>query len=324
MNNLSRHFPIELIFVFTALLSPFALAQDTSSPAPLRISDIPPATQLGTGTPPDGAPGNGRYSPPIPADSSLPTLWLIGDSTVRNGTLGNNGPTGQWGWGAALPAFFDLSKINVVNRAFGGTSSRSFYTGFFWKYLQPQIKKGDFVIMQFGANDNGGAKGKGALNGIGDDTQMNGPETVHSFGWYLKQFVAETRAQGATPIICSLTPRKRWSADGTQFIRDNGTHAAWAQQIATATNTPFIPLYDLIATQYEKLGMAKVDTLYVPSPKEKLHTGWDGAVINAECVISGLKALPADPLADYLSSRADAIAPANAAAPASSPGGSAQ
>jgi lysophospholipase L1-like esterase len=246
----------------------------------------------------------------MPADPNLPTLWLIGDSTVRNGTLGDNGPTGQWGWGAPLTGYFDLTKINVVNRAFGGTSSRTFYNGFFWKDLKPRIKKGDFVIMQFGANDNGGAKGKGALSGVGDETEMNNDETVHSFGWYLKQFVAEARAQNATPIICSLTPRKRWSSDGKQFVRDNGTHAAWAEQVAKETQTPFVPLYDIIATKYEQLGSEKVDTLYVPSPKERLHTGWGGAIVNAECVISGLKALPDDPLASSLSARAAAIAPA--------------
>jgi len=306
MKIIPRNFLFTLVLGIVAIS---AVAQDATDTAPLQVRDVVRSTQMGSGPAPAGAPGNGRYSPPMPADSSLPTLWLIGDSTVRNGTMGDNGPTGQWGWGAPLPAYFNLSKINVVNRAFGGTSSRSFYSGFFWKSLQPVIKKGDFVIMQFGANDNGGAKGKGALSGIGDDTQMNGTETVHSFGWYLKQFVAETRAQGATPIICSLTPRKRWGPDG-KFVRDNGTHAAWAEQVAKETNTPFIPLYDLIAAKYDQLGMAKVDTLYVPSPKEKLHTGWDGAVINAGCVISGLKALPADPLADFLSSRASEIAPA--------------
>ena len=96
----------------------------------------------------------------------------------------------------------------------------------------------------------------------------------------------------------------QWSADGKQFKRDNRTHAAWAQQVAQATDTPFIPLYDLIATQCEQLGRDKVDTLYVPSPKEKLHTGWDGAVLNAGCVIAGLKALPDDPLEKYFSARA--------------------
>ncbi len=281
-----------------------ASAQDTANPAPLAISDVLRATQIGSGPVPAGAPGNGRYVPPVPADTNLPTLWLIGDSTVRNGTLGDNGPTGQWGWGAPITAYFDLKKINVVNRAFGGTSSRTFYRDFFWNNLRPQIKPGDFVLLQFGANDNGGAKGKGALSGIGDNTETNKAETVHTFGWYLKQFVAETRAQHATPIICSLTPRKAWSADGKQFKRDNRTHAAWAQQVAQATDTPFIPLYDLIATQYEQLGRDKVDTLYVPSPTEKLHPGWDGAVINAGCVIAGLKALPNNPLGKYFSARA--------------------
>jgi hypothetical protein len=59
-----------------------------------------------------------------------------------------------------------------------------------------------------------------------------------------------------------------------------------------------------------------VDTLYVPSPTEKLHTGWEGAVLNAECVVSGLKALPRDPLAKFLSPRAGAIAPARVLATA--------
>lgn len=299
-----------VVAAFAANLLFSAVVNGEPVAAPIQISDVPRETQIGSGSAPAGAPGNGRYTPPLPANPSLPTLWLIGDSTVRNGTTGDNGPTGQWGWGAPLSAYFDPKKINLVNRAFGGTSSRTFYNGFFWKDLQPRIKKGDVVILQFGANDNGGAKGKGGLGGIGEETQMNGEETVHSFGWYLKQFVSETRAQGGTPIICSLTPRKGWSADGKQFKRDNGKHAAWAEQIAKETNTPFIPLHDLIATSYEKLGPEKVDTLYVPSPKENLHTGWDGAVVNAGCVISGLKALPGDPLAKFFSSRGNGISQA--------------
>jgi lysophospholipase L1-like esterase len=275
--------------------------------AAIQISDVPRGTQIGSAPAPAGAPGNGRYSPPLPANPSLPTLWLIGDSTVRNGTTGDNGPAGQWGWGAPLAAYFDLQKINVVNRAFGGTSSRTFYNGFFWKDLKPRLKKGDFVIIQFGANDNGGAKGKGGLGGIGEETQMNNDETVHTFGWYLKQFVAETRAQGATPILCSLTPRKGWSADGKQFNRVAGGHAAWAEQVAGETKTPIIPLNEIISKKYDELGAEKVDALYVPSPKEKLHTGWEGAVVNARCVIAGLKGIPNNPLARFLSPRAAAI-----------------
>lgn len=313
MNSRNCHFRSTFAGAIAAILAQFASAGDVAKIAPIQISDVPRATQMGEGPAPEGAPGDGRYTPPLPANPALPTLWLIGDSTVRNGTGGDNGPTGQWGWGAPITAFFDLSKINVVNRAFGGTSSRTFHNGYFWKDLKPRIRKGDIVLIQFGANDNGGAKGKGGLGGIGDETQMNGDEIVHSFGWYLKQFVSETRAQGATPIICSLTPRKGWSDDGKRFQHDSVKHAVWAEQVATETKTPFVALNEIICTEYEKLGPERVDSLYVPSPAEKLHTGWEGAVVNAACVISGLKALPGDALSKFLSTRAGSVVPAHGA-----------
>src|ERR1035438_9945845 len=62
---------------------------DNTPLAPIQISDVPRNTQMGNPPAPDGAPGNGRYFPPTPANSALPILWLIGDSTVRNGTLGD-------------------------------------------------------------------------------------------------------------------------------------------------------------------------------------------------------------------------------------------
>ena len=215
---------------------------------PVQLSDVPRGTQMGEPPAPPGAPGGGRYFPPLPANPALPTLWLIGDSTVRNGTLGDGSNMNQWGWGAPITAFFDPEKINVVNRAFGGTSSRSFYTGFFWTNLRPLIKKGDLVMLQFGANDNRGARGLGALNGTGPETETvtrgGKPEIVHTFGWYLQQYVNEIREQGATPIICSLTPRKNWTSAG-YFRRDNTTHAVWAAEIAKTNGVPFVDLYEL-------------------------------------------------------------------------------
>ena len=280
----------------------------------LEISDVPRHTQMGSFPAPEGSPGNGRYSPPLPANPMLPTLWLIGDSTVRNGTLGDGPITAQWGWGAPIVPYFDADKINVVNRAFGGTSSRTFYTGFFWQNLRPLIKKGDFVLIQFGANDNGGSNGKGALKGIGDETEIvvknERTETVHTFGWYLRQIVKETREQGGTPILCSLTPRKKWSSDG-HFQRDNTTHAAWASAVAKETSTLFVDLYEIIALKFESFGSEKVDSLYVPSPTERLHSGWEGAIVNAECVVAGLKGLKGHPLNAFLSAHAKPIAPAS-------------
>ena len=65
-----------------------AAAKYVSPSDSIQISDVPLNTQMGSPPAPDGAPGNGRYFPPTPAHPTLPTLWIIGDSTVRNGTLG--------------------------------------------------------------------------------------------------------------------------------------------------------------------------------------------------------------------------------------------
>src|SRR5437879_5404859 len=58
------------------------------------------------------------------------TLWLIGDSTVRNGS--GTGSNGQWGWGDKLTPFFDPAKLSVVNKALGGRSSRTYITEGHW------------------------------------------------------------------------------------------------------------------------------------------------------------------------------------------------
>src|SRR5690349_3876871 len=79
-----------------------------------------------------------RPSGQQPANPSLPTLWLVGDSTVRNGS--GNGGNGQWGWGDRVAKFFDTSKINVVNRARGGRSSRSFITEGLWDQVLADAK----------------------------------------------------------------------------------------------------------------------------------------------------------------------------------------
>jgi hypothetical protein len=152
------------------------------------------------------------------------------------------------------------------------------------------------------------------LPGTGDDTGTgrNG-QTIHSFGWYLKQYVQEGRDKGATVIIASLTPHKSWSADG--HLKRDTTHAVWSGQVAKETGAPFIALNELIARRYDALGAEKVSPLYVPTPTENLHTGWDGAVVNAECVVAGLKAMKDDPLAGYFSARGDAVAAVDVSQP---------
>src|SRR5438552_10270600 len=92
--------------------------------------------------------------PPTPSPAAgRPTLFLIGDSTVRNGR--GDGSNGQWGWGEPIIDYFDAARINVVNRAVGGLSSRTYLTLGHWSRVMAMLKPGDFVMMQFGHNDNG-------------------------------------------------------------------------------------------------------------------------------------------------------------------------
>ena len=84
------------------------------------------------------------------ADSPLPTLYIIGDSTVKNHT------TGLEGWGDPIARYFDPAIIRVENDALGGRSSRTYLTEGVWQKVLDKIKAGDFVLMQFGHNDGGG------------------------------------------------------------------------------------------------------------------------------------------------------------------------
>jgi lysophospholipase L1-like esterase len=239
-----------------------------------------------------------------PANPKLPTLWIIGDSTVRNGD--GEGTDGLWGWGDEIAPSFDSTRLNVVNRAVGGRSSRTYYT-MHWPLLLPSIQSGDFVIMQFGHNDSGApddkSRARAVLPGIGDETrEILNPitgmhEVVHTYGWYLRQFIAETRQKGATPLLCSLVPRKVW-VDGMIKRED---YARWAAEAAHAEKVPFLDLNQIIANQYEQLGTEKVETFF---GDPNTHTTLEGAKKNAQAVIQALKALQPDPLSEYLSSSA--------------------
>jgi hypothetical protein len=127
--------------------------------------------------------------------------------------------------------------------------------------------------------------------------------------------IAETRAKQATPIVCSLIPRKSWDADG-HIKRTHDTFEGWTAQVAGQAGVGFIDLNELIARVYDQMTRAQVDAIYVPNPTpanprgETVHPGWAGAVMNAEIVVSGLKALRHDPVAAYFSAKGQAVAPA--------------
>ena len=236
------------------------------------------------------------------APERLPTLWVIGDSTVRNGS--GTGGDGLWGWGDPIADFFDSTRIRVVNRALGGRSSRTFIAEGRWAAVLEEMRPGDFVIMQFGHNDSGPlddtARARGTLRGIGDETrEIDNPithkhEVVHTYGWYMRQYLADTRAKGATPIVCSPIPRNMWKDD--KVVRSADSYGGWAAQVAADAGVAFVDLNEIIARRYDAMGPDAVKALF---PGDHTHTNRQGAEINARCVIEGLKALKDDPLRGY-------------------------
>lgn len=239
-------------------------------------------------------------------DPKLPTLFIVGDST-----LNSNAPLR--GWGQELAQFFDLTKINVVNRAIGGRSSRTFQYEGRWDNVLADLKKGDFVLIQFGHNDVGkyndpAAKDRPALHGEDDATalvtRLDGKqELVHTFGWYMRKYGNDVKAKGATAIFCSMVPHKDW-LDGKIVRKESETFVKWTANAAQATGAAFLNLNEIIALEFEHLGVDKVAPLFGDA---RTHSTPAGALLNAEMVVAGVRALKKPNLKKYLSAKGKAI-----------------
>lgn len=247
------------------------------------------------------------------AATGLPTLWVAGDSTVRN-----NAP--MRGWGQDLGAFFDAGKINVVNRAIGGRSARTFFTEGRWKEIEDAIKPGDFVIIQFGHNDVGPlderGKFRGSVKGIGDGIEMvrkpdGSTEEVRSYGWYLKTMACSARHKGAKVILCSPVPHKKFDREG-KFVPDWAIWRGWVEQCAKDERAAFLDLAGLIGAAYSTLPMGEVEGFFAD---KGTHTNAAGAMFSARVVVSGLRAIPKAPLDAFLSDSGKTILPAGGPRP---------
>ncbi len=235
------------------------------------------------------------------APAHKPVLYIIGDSTVKNGD--GSGKNGQWGWGTVIDMHFDTNRISVQNHAIGGRSSRTFITDGRWDKILQTLGKDDYVIMQFGHNDGSPlddtARARGTIKGNGmDSVEVYNPirkmkEMVHTYGWYMRKYVNEAKAKGAIPIVCSPIPR-----DNRKDGRINRSeYAAWAKQVADETGAYFIDLQELIAVEYEKMDTVIVNSFF---PADKTHTNKDGALLNANKVVAGIKELKKCKLKDFL------------------------
>jgi lysophospholipase L1-like esterase len=240
-----------------------------------------------------------------PLNPALPTVFIVGDSTARNSS--------DLGWGDHFAQFFDTSRINVANRAIAGRSARSYIDEGHWATTLAEMKSGDFLLLQMGHNDGGdlgGAKPRGDLKGIGDDTQdvaqTTGPyagkvETIHTFGWYLRKMIDDAKAKGVHPILLTPTIRNIWKAPdgspcgaatqatcpaGAHIERNMGSYNDWVRQVAAQEQIPVLELGNIEADKLEALGPEKTAPLF---PRDHTHTSPEGADLVAGCVATTIR-----------------------------------
>jgi lysophospholipase L1-like esterase len=168
------------------------------------------------------------------------------------------------------------------------------------------MKPGDYVLLQMGHNDGGdldGAKPRGSLKGLGEETKdvtlLDGQvETVHTYGWYIRKYIADARAKSATLILLSLTIRNIWNdaPDGKPHIERDMGYDAELRKIAADQNAAFVDMATVEADRLEAAGPEKTALLF---PIDHTHTSAEGAERSAESVAIALRQAHS-PLAEYL------------------------
>jgi rhamnogalacturonan acetylesterase len=221
-----------------------------------------------------------------------PALFLVGDSIMHTGT--GDGEKGPWGWGAEIVPMFDASKMHVYNEGLGGRSSRGYIQEGTWQKILSQLQPGDWVIVQFGHNDAANSQNypdRTTLRGNGDETEeivspvTHQKETLHSYGWYLRQYVSDAKTKGANTIILSPPPRNLW-LEG-KVVRGLDGYAAWSTDAAKASGARFIDLNTITANKYDALGQDATKSYF----NDFQHSRKIGAHLNAESVATGVREL---------------------------------
>lgn len=251
-----------------------------------------------------------RPKPGSSRKGNNPVLFLVGNSTMRNGTLGN-GNNGQWGWGYYEHEYFDENKITVENQALGGMSSRTFYNQL-WPAIREALKPGDWVIVSIGHNDGGpydSGRARASIPGAGYDTlnvtikETGVKETVYTYGGYMRKYIDDIRKAGAHPILMSLTPRNAYGDDG-KIVRK--PHSKWLAEVSAQTGVPYVDLNEISGAKLDKYGKWKESYHFY---KDNIHTSRFGAEMNARSAAEGL-AESNDPQLKPLQAMMQNVAPA--------------
>lgn len=167
---------------------------------------------------------------------AAPTLHLIGDSTMADKPKEPANP--ETGWGQALPVWLKPEAGRVVNYAMNGRSTQSFIHEGRWAKVVAALQPGDFVIIQFGHND----------EKVDKPAVYAAPRGAYQEN--LRRFVRETRAHGATPLLATPVARRKWNERG-ELVDTHGDYPAALRAVAAEENVPLLELNGL-TTELER------------------------------------------------------------------------
>jgi lysophospholipase L1-like esterase len=202
--------------------------------------------------------------------ASPPTLYLAGDSTVTDQPTAPNAS-----WGQFLTAYFD-DRVAVANHAESGESLKSFVTGMRLAKLLSGLREGDWVMIQFGHNDQ----------------KSQWPQTyadaATTYRAWLRTYIAEIRGRGATPLLVTSPERRNFDTDG----RIRPTLAEYAAAMRAVAKQERVALLDLNALSirlYESLGPGVAPRAFADGGDDHTHHNEYGARQLARCVIEALR-----------------------------------
>lgn len=206
-----------------------------------------------------------------PAD--VPTLYLVGDSTVTDQP---SEPAASWG--QMLPAFLD-GQVAVANHAESGETLKSFLTELRLDKVLATLRKGDWLFIQFGHNDQ----------------KAQWPQTYVEAGTtyraYLKAYIAEARRRGATPVLVTSPERRNFDATG-RITPTLGDYPAAVRAVAAEEGVAVIDLNAASIAIYEALGPAVSPQAFNDGGKDRTHHNNYGAWLLARAVAEGIRTLP--------------------------------
>ncbi|HVV51178.1 MAG TPA: rhamnogalacturonan acetylesterase, partial [Polyangia bacterium] len=180
------------------------------------------------------------------ATSKTPTIWVIGDSTA---SVYTSDLYPRMGWAQPLQAYYAPACATVEDKALSGRSSKSFYDEGDWTPIKAALRAGDTVIIQFGHND----------EKADDPTRYTDPFTTYE--QYLTDYIDDTLAKGATPILATSINRNDWS---NGMLEDtHGNYPVAMRQLAAAKDVALVDATALTKTYFQRLGQTGTTALFM-------------------------------------------------------------